>query len=161
MAKPKQVYVCQSCGTVSIKWQGKCPGCGEWNTMLEEKEEPIAATLRVESDNLPQSLSQVDLTPVERLITGMPELDGVLGGGLVPGSLVLLGGEPGIGKSTILLQMALSLSHAKGDVLYVSGEESAPQVKLRAERLGGSKSQLLLLAENNLELIIYHAKNLI
>jgi DNA repair protein RadA/Sms len=126
--------------------------------MLEEKEEPIAATLRVESDNLPQSLSQVDLTPVERLITGMPELDGVLGGGLVPGSLVLLGGEPGIGKSTVLLQMALILSQHQGDVLYVSGEESSPQVKMRSERLGALKSHLLLLAENNLELIIYHAK---
>ncbi len=156
--KTKTLYVCQECGSSSVKWYGKCPSCGAWNSLVEEAPEPISKTLRVDSDNAPLPMNQVDLTKVERMVVGMQELDGVLGGGLVPGSLVLLGGEPGIGKSTILLQLALTVSQKQGNVLYVSGEESAPQVRMRAERLGTVSPDLWLLTENNLEMIIHHAK---
>ncbi len=158
MKKPKAVFVCQECGASFSKWMGRCTSCDTWNSVVEEVSQPLSATLKVDNENVPKPINQIDITEVDRMETGISELDCVLGGGLVPGSLVLLGGEPGIGKSTILLQMAMEISQKQGEVLYVSGEESAAQVRLRAERLGAVSKDLWLLAENNLELVLHHAK---
>jgi len=138
MAKTKKAYFCRSCGAESPKWVGRCPACGEWNTMVEEiiaKETKNNTTFRPRDErNTPQPIRQIQQQDILRIDLHSPEMNRVLGGGLVPGSLVLLGGEPGIGKSTLSLQIAL---HAPGiKTLYVSGEESAQQIKLRAERLG-------------------------
>lgn len=155
--KLKTVYICQNCGAESPKWAGKCSSCGEWNTFVEEVVEKSSSKrggLSVLSGAMaqrPLRLSEIKAENHQRINTGNNELNRVLGGGLVPGSLVLIGGEPGIGKSTLVLQVALNISSK--NILYVSGEESAQQIKLRAERLQGSESECLLLSETSLEKI--------
>ncbi|MFW5819877.1 MAG: DNA repair protein RadA [Bacteroidota bacterium] len=156
MAKKKTVYVCQNCGVESVKWAGKCPSCGEWNTFAEE----IISTGKKDvytSAEKPrprvEKLREVKRNQMERLITPDGEFNRVLGGGIVPGSLILIGGEPGIGKSTLALQIAMKLTAIK--TLYISGEESSSQIKLRAERIGGLKeSETLIFTETNLENIL-------
>ncbi len=149
MAKaPKTIYVCGECGYESGKWMGRCPNCDSWNTLVEAVPAPVVRTA-APARALP--LSQVETTGARRISTGMAELDRVLGGGVVAGSTVLLGGDPGIGKSTLLMQTAARLTEI-GTVLYVTGEESAAQLKLRAERLGVT-GEMLLLAETDLTAI--------
>jgi DNA repair protein RadA/Sms len=153
MERARSRYVCQQCGHESAKWMGRCPSCGEWNTLVEEPEVPPGRSGRRPAPVEPVSVADV-ATPAERRIpTGLAELDRVLGGGVVGGSAVLVGGDPGIGKSTLLLQLADRLARAGGRVLYVSAEESVRQTKLRAERLGAAAPALLLLAENDLDVI--------
>ena len=153
MAKSKTVFYCTACGNETPKWVGRCPGCGAWNTLEEHIEKPAAPgrakTAPVGMSRQPQRLSQVDTDAEIRFSTGMGELDRVLGGGAVAGSLVLVGGAPGIGKSTLLLQICNSLCQGR-TVLYVSGEESERQLKLRAVRLGVSPEQLFILSETRL-----------
>ena len=152
MAKIRTKFVCQNCAYESPKWMGRCPGCGEWNTLVEESEETRTAVTRsARASNKPQSLSEVKMGQYTRIDTRINEFNRVLGGGLVPGSLVLVGGDPGIGKSTIVLQVATHLANQGLKVLYVSGEESAEQLRMRAERLGDLEDSLLVLAENNLD----------
>ena len=161
MAKNRTVFFCTDCGTESAKWMGRCPGCGAFNTMQEHIEKPFAAG-KVHSSNsgakTPKPISQVDSGDEIRFSTGMNELDRVLGGGAVEGSLVLVGGAPGIGKSTLLLQICNALC-AQRNVLYVSGEESERQIKLRAHRLGVAPSNLLILAENHLSDVMQAVEN--
>src|SRR3954454_13007997 len=146
------VFVCAQCGHESAKWHGRCPGCEEWNTMAEER--PAAAAPRgSERSGEPVALSEVEAPAVRRMRTGIGELDRVLGGGLVPGSLVLIGGAPGIGKSTITGGALGNLAAAGHKVLYVSGEESAAQVKLRAERLGADALRVPIVAETDLDAV--------
>ena len=161
MKTPKAFYACQSCGAQSQKWLGKCPDCGEWNTFVEERAAvaaPAIAEKRSAAGALGGSAARlyqdVDTENAERLSTGISEFDRVLGGGIVPGSLVLLGGEPGIGKSTLLLQAAAHFAASVGPVLYCSGEESEHQVKSRGERLGVGATPLYLLAETCLERLL-------
>jgi DNA repair protein RadA/Sms len=153
MAKAKTVFFCTSCGNETPKWQGRCPSCGAWNTLEEHIEKPTAVgkarSAPVGLSRTPQKLTQVDTDAEIRFSTGMGELDRVLGGGAVAGSLVLVGGAPGIGKSTLLLQICDSLCAGRS-VLYVSGEESERQLKLRAQRLGVSPDQLYILSETRL-----------
>ncbi len=157
MAKTKTVFFCTSCGNETPKWQGRCPGCGAWNTLEEHIEKPLAPgkvrTSAIGSSRKAQRLSQLDTEGESRFSTGMGELDRVLGGGAVCGSLVLVGGAPGIGKSTLLLQICNSLC-AERKVLYVSGEESERQLKLRADRLGVSPEELYILSETRLSDIV-------
>jgi DNA repair protein RadA/Sms len=152
MAKDKQVFFCQECGFESAKWMGQCPGCKSWNTFCEEK---ITVGAKKQSDRrtavAPTSILEVQTADETRFSTGLEELNRVLGGGIVTGSLVLVGGDPGIGKSTILLQMCRNLTEAGHKVLYVSGEESLSQIKMRAERIGTFTKDMLLLCVNNLE----------
>lgn len=156
MAKPKTRYVCNQCGMESPKWNGRCSGCGAWNSFEEEELRPAvkgnAPRKTVSLANQIQELSEISMTEDERYHTGIGELDRVLGGGLVKGSLVLLGGEPGIGKSTMLLQICQFLGE-KYSILYVSGEESARQIKLRAKRLGVDTESLYLLTVTDVEAI--------
>ena len=156
MAKIITKYVCQSCGYVSPRWVGKCPNCSEWNTFVEEAPSPLKASRKpsgARSAVEPVSLDEIEREESPRLSTGIEEFDRVLGGGIVPGSLLLLGGDPGIGKSTLMMQLALRLNNSV--VLYVTGEESKRQMKLRAERLQATSAKnLLLLAETNLDLIL-------
>ena len=153
MAKTKTVYFCTSCGNETPKWVGKCPGCGAWNTLEEHIEKPTAPgrakSAPVGLSRKPQLIDQVDCDDEIRFSTGMDELDRVLGGGAVAGSLVLVGGAPGIGKSTLLLQICGSLCKERS-VLYISGEESERQLKLRAQRLGVSSDRLYILSETRL-----------
>ena len=165
MAKTKTMFVCQECGQESARWLGKCPGCGNWNTMVEEVAAPAPALRPGISPGLstgdrPVSISQVAADDAPRFATGSAELDRVLGGGIVPGSFVLVGGDPGIGKSTILLQLAMRVAEQRGTVLYVSGEESARQVRLRADRLGTLSDRLMVVSETNLDVIEQHAMSL-
>ena len=155
MAKTKTVFFCKECGYESSKWLGQCPGCKEWNTFGEEpvqKKSVTGAALRGPRTE-PKKLSEVSVTESERTLIGIGELDRVLGGGIVEGSLVLVGGDPGIGKSTLLLQMCKQLVEQKKKVLYISGEESMRQIKMRADRLGEFKEELLLLSETNLDTV--------
>jgi len=156
MAKIITKYVCQSCGYVSPRWVGKCPNCSEWNTFVEEAPSPLKASRKpsgARSSVEPVSLDEIEREESPRLGTGIEEFDRVLGGGIVPGSLLLLGGDPGIGKSTLMMQLALRLDSSV--VLYVTGEESKRQMKLRAERLQATSAKnVLLLAETNLDLIL-------
>ena len=154
MAKTKTVFVCSSCGYESTKWLGKCPGCNEWNSFYEEKISKASNSAKLDKPKSvkPMALKEVVGKDAVRTRTGFDELDRVLGGGLVEGSLVLLGGEPGIGKSTLILQICDKLK-TDGQVLYVSGEESAEQIKLRADRLGIHKDNLLFLGETDIDLI--------
>ncbi len=157
MAKGRTtVFFCQSCGYESPKWLGQCPGCGEWNSFVEETVEKKSAKRAREDKKAaaaPVCLSSIEVKEEERLGTGSTELDRVLGGGMVSGSLILVGGDPGIGKSTLLLQVCQSLAGDGHDVLYISGEESLRQIKLRAARIGSFSDRLCLLCETNLELI--------
>ena len=156
MAKTKTTFFCQNCGTQHAKWVGQCGACKEWNTIVEEviqKEEKRVwkqSTTAKQTINKPLKIADIQLNPEERVITNNNELDTVLGGGLVKGSVTLLGGEPGIGKSTLLLQVALNISQK---VLYVSGEESQSQIKMRAERLDAKNSNCLILTETNTQQI--------
>ncbi len=157
MAKTKTSFICQSCGYNSPKWLGKCPTCGEWNTFMEEIIEapgdPSDAwkkTIKNQHSGKLKTLEEVRFEDTPRIQTGDQEFDRVLGGGIVPGSLILIGGEPGIGKSTLLLQIALELNQK---IIYVTGEESEEQIKLRAERLGKSNPNLYLLKETNTQAI--------
>lgn len=160
MAKSKSVWVCQNCGAESPKWIGRCPVCGEWNTYVEERiSKPAAGQQRgVVSSSPPRPLTEVSSLDHRRLVTGTGEFNRVLGGGIVPGTLILLGGEPGIGKSTLALQVCLQLSPAV--TLYVSGEESAEQIKLRADRLQMPQENVLIYAETRLEEIIGQIRHL-
>lgn len=156
MSKTKTVYSCTSCGSVYPKWQGQCHACGEWSTIVEEQTEVPnkGSTARISSkttDSRPIRLSSIDLAELQRRDMLDPELNRVLGGGLVQGAFILLGGEPGIGKSTLVLQTALRLMCR---VLYVSGEESSQQLKLRADRLGGERGECLIYTETKLEQIL-------
>ena len=158
MKKAKSVYVCQGCGSRHLKWIGKCPDCGEWNTLVEELViKPSARrsgslTSASQSESKPQPLLALSVKNGGRTSTGMAEMDRVLGGGIVDGSLVLIGGDPGIGKSTLVLQLCGKIAE-NHTVLYVSGEESANQIKMRADRLGIRSQHLLVLTETNVELI--------
>lgn len=150
----KTVYFCQECGYESPKWLGQCPGCGQWNTFVEEEVSKLTAKEEKRTENAhPAHLSEIKSTMEERTSTGMEELDRVLGGGLVSGSLILVGGDPGIGKSTLLLQVCRNLCHAGRDVLYISGEESLQQIKIRADRMGTFNDHLALLCETSLDVI--------
>ncbi|MCZ6675901.1 MAG: DNA repair protein RadA [Candidatus Poribacteria bacterium] len=162
MAKEHRQFVCQGCGYSSIKWLGRCPECEQWNTFAEEIEEVASAQhwLTGQSAGKPEPITQITASESDRLLTGIGEFDRVLGGGFVPGSVVLIGGDPGIGKSTILLQASDALSRIYGTVLYVSGEESVTQTKLRADRLGITSDSLYVLCENNLDLIEAHITRL-
>lgn len=155
MAKIKSVYICSECGYESPKWYGKCPSCGEWNTMNEEIKEQSSASFskaKVSSYAPPVQINEISTTDEIRYKTGLAELDRVLGGGIVKGSLVLLGGDPGIGKSTILLQICQHLGKTN-KILYVSGEESKRQLKLRADRLNVSNDNLYIQTQTDVELI--------
>jgi len=156
MAKGKStVFFCQSCGYESPKWMGQCPGCREWNTFVEETvdKKSVGKTQRERAAAGPVCLSSIETKEEERMSTRLEELNRVLGGGIVPGSLILVGGDPGIGKSTLLLQVCQKLSEDGREVLYISGEESLKQIKLRAERIGEFSDKLLLLCETNLDFI--------
>jgi DNA repair protein RadA/Sms len=162
MAKVKTSYVCQNCGTSHLKWQGQCSGCQEWGTLVEEIFNPVvekrASPVAMTSQGGPKLLREIEAIGEKRLITPDQEMNRVLGGGIVEGSVVLLGGEPGIGKSTLLLQLALQLSTHK--VLYISGEESQNQVKMRASRLPFQNDGLLVAAETHLEKVFEYYKEL-
>ena len=156
MATIKSMYVCTECGHESAKWFGKCPGCGQWNTMTEELREAVktrsASPSRIISAQSPVPVTEISTEDEQRYYTGSGELDRVLGGGIVKGSLVLLGGDPGIGKSTILLQICSHLGKIL-KILYISGEESKRQIKLRADRLGVNCENLLILTETDIEAV--------
>ncbi len=155
MAKPKTIYTCTECGGSSPKWQGQCPQCGTWNTLVETVATPAAVRFATVSGTRSAivSLSAVETRNTPRIPTGLEEFDRVLGGGLVPGGVVLIGGDPGIGKSTLLLQAGAALGAAHR-TLYITGEESVEQVALRAQRLGLVNAQVELLAEVQLEAIV-------
>lgn len=151
MAKPKTKFFCRECGQESTRWLGRCPGCGEWNTFVEERiEKKTSREVKGAAQATP--LNAIEIFEGQRMDTGSGELNRVLGGGVVTGALVLLSGEPGIGKSTLLLQMAEYLSR-QTDVLYVSGEESARQIKLRADRMNISSPRIHILTENSLDVV--------
>lgn len=159
--KAKTVYVCQQCGYDSPKWMGKCPACGEWNTLVEHKiatnqKAPSTLQQELQKQQKPQPVGAIQTSEYQRISTGIEEFDRVLGGGLVPGSVVLIGGEPGIGKSTLALQMALGI---KNRVLYISGEESAEQIKFRADRIGLQDSSCHILGETSAEKILEQTKD--
>ena len=158
MKPPKTVFACQECGSQSPKWLGRCPDCGAWNSFVEERaaESAPASASRyaAPAGGGAKLYAEIESSNAARITTGIDEFDRVLGGGIVPGSLVLLGGEPGIGKSTLLLQTAAHIARATGPVLYSSGEESEHQVKSRGERLGVGDSPLYLLAETCLERVL-------
>ena len=157
MAKGKQktTFFCKECGFESPKWLGQCPGCKEWDSFVEEPVVKTAAgrSVTVTEHREPSRLSEIVTNDEVRTLTGIGELDRVLGGGIVTGSLVLVGGDPGIGKSTLLLQMCKQLAEAGKDVLYVSGEESVKQIKMRADRLGTFQKELFLLSETDLDIV--------
>lgn len=159
MAKAKTKFVCQECGYETQKWMGRCPACSNWNTMVEEKEASASKSSRRPAANVfseadkPTPITQVTGEKENRISTSVGELNRVLGGGIVPGSLVLVGGDPGIGKSTLLLQVSALLASQKYRVLYVSGEESVKQTKMRAERLGVEADTLFVFTETNMERI--------
>jgi DNA repair protein RadA/Sms len=163
MAKEKNVYVCTECGGTSAKWLGKCPSCGAWNTLIEQVAAPAggAANNRFGASYAALAgaselavLAEIEAVDVPRVPTGMEELDRVLGGGTVAGGVTLIGGDPGIGKSTLLLQAADALQRVGHNALYVTGEESGAQVALRSRRLGLDRSQVQVLAEIQLEKIL-------
>ena len=162
MKPPKVVFVCQECGAQAPKWAGKCVECGAWNSLVEERAAPETAAggasanryAQFGASSLAKLYAEVDTTNAVRLSSGIGEFDRVLGGGIVPGSLVLLGGEPGIGKSTLLLQAAAHFANAVGPVLYASGEESEHQIKSRGDRLGVGNAPLYLLSETCIERIL-------
>ncbi len=162
MGKNKTRYVCQECGADSNKWIGKCPSCGEWNTFVEEfVDKPVVTkSVGISNNKKPVLLNEVVIDDEVRYQTRMKELDNVLGGGIVKGSLVLVGGDPGIGKSTLLLQVANTVGESGLRVLYVSGEESLKQTKLRADRLDIKSDQIYMVSENNLDYIVKYVEEL-
>jgi len=161
-SKEKSVWFCTNCGNESPKWLGRCPACGQWNTMVEKtvvtgkpsRNAPVAR----QGNNKPQPLKEIGSAQEQRISLGMSEVDRLLGGGLVEGSLVLIGGEPGIGKSTLSLQIPLGCPSLK--TLYVSGEESPRQVKMRADRLGGDASNCIMYSETLIENVIAEAQEI-
>ncbi|MFA1795612.1 MULTISPECIES: DNA repair protein RadA [Bacillus] len=159
MAKSKTKFICHSCGYESAKWMGKCPGCGAWNTMVEETIKKAPANRRaafshsVQTVQKPSPITSIETSEEPRVQTKLEEFNRVLGGGVVKGSLVLIGGDPGIGKSTLLLQVSAQLADTAGSVLYISGEESVKQTKLRADRLGIHSQMLHVLSETDMEYI--------
>lgn len=154
MARSRTVFYCLECGYEAPKWLGKCPGCGAWNQMTEEVRQPLQTAVLPRTAAKITPLAAVDETEqTERLTTGSHELDRVLGGGIIPGSLVLIGGDPGIGKSTLVLQAAQGLGSAGKQVLYIAGEESPAQLLLRAKRLGVDSEHIMVLAETDLNLL--------
>ena len=161
MAKLKKAFFCQNCGTQHSQWQGKCNSCGEWNTLIEEllikKPEKEWASENSNKASKPVRMDAIGVSAIPKIKTGDTELDRVLGGGLVPGVVILLGGEPGIGKSTLLLQVALQL---KKKVLYVSGEESQQQIKLRATRMGLAEDNCFVLSETETQSIFHQLQNI-
>ena len=168
MAKPRTFYVCQNCGRQSAARMGRCPNCGEFNTMVEQVEEAsrpsstrmVRPSSALHSTSTPQRLDDIGADTQERLRVPMGEFSRVLGGGLVAGSITLLGGEPGAGKSTLLLQMSAQMAQQHGPVLYVSGEESVHQIKMRADRLGLQAADLFLVTESNLGVMMEHVQRL-
>ena len=163
MPKPRTVFACQSCGFQSPRWLGRCPGCEAWNSLVEERQEPVAESSRYALKRAAvveaQPITAVEPRAEERRHSGIGELDRVLGGGVVPGSVILIGGDPGIGKSTLVLQALAALART-GTALYVSGEESPQQIKMRADRLGIEASQLLVLAETSVEAILAQTRQI-
>ena len=161
MSKARTIFVCQNCGAQQTRWLGRCPDCQQWNTLVEERlaSEPKLGVraARDTAPRVPEPITALTLASESRSSSGIAELDRVLGGGVVPGSVVLIGGDPGIGKSTLVLQALAQLS-ARGPALYVSGEESPQQIKMRADRLGVAEPQLLVLAETSVEAILEHAR---
>jgi DNA repair protein RadA/Sms len=157
MVKERIIFVCQNCGSESLKWVGRCPQCEEWNTYVEKT---ASATNTGLAPSPVQELSSISLDDTPRLTLPFSEFNRVLGGGIEPGSLILIGGDPGIGKSTLLLQMAATIAREKGKVLYASGEESVSQIKLRADRLGVSGKDLFTLPEIGIENILERAGEL-
>jgi DNA repair protein RadA/Sms len=165
MAKLSTQFVCQECGSTSGKWLGRCPDCGAWNSFVEEQEQPTDSegrgrTKSLSRDGRPKPYAEVSTDAAIRTHTGLGEFDHVLGGGVVAGSLVLLGGDPGIGKSTLLLQVASHMAQGSRPVVYISGEESERQIKLRGERLGVHAPSLLLYSEVHLERLVAELKTL-
>lgn len=162
MAKNRTKFVCSNCGAETVRWMGRCPQCGSWNTLEETVEEVLPKQLRttheVVSSKRPQKLSDVNLENHERMQLAMPEVDRPLGGGVVPGSVILWGGEPGIGKSTLILQVCHAMAKAGRSVLYASGEESEAQIKMRAERLGAADDDLFVYSGGNLDAIVSEAE---
>lgn len=162
MAKNRTKFVCSNCGAETVRWMGRCPQCGSWNTLEETVEEVLPKQLRtthgVVSGKRPQKLSEVNLENHERMQLSMPEVDRPLGGGVVPGSVILWGGEPGIGKSTLILQVCHAMAKAGRSVLYASGEESEAQIKMRAERLGAADDDLFVYSGGNLDAIVSEAE---
>jgi DNA repair protein RadA/Sms len=161
MAKTKTRYVCQDCGYVTVKWMGKCPECGEWSSLVEEvvKKDNKQRKKGVGSSKRPVRISEIEIEDENRFSTGIDELNQVLGGGLVEGSLTLVGGDPGIGKSTLLLQAANEMALSR-TVLYISGEESLRQTKLRADRLAINNDNLYIVSENDIDNILNHVKKI-
>ncbi|MFQ5575750.1 MAG: DNA repair protein RadA [Anaerolineae bacterium] len=167
MAKPKTAFVCQQCGASHPRWMGRCSACGEWNTLVEtvvqsakEGQTGHRAASHLVSSSQPQPLSAVPVEKLNRIKLAMEEFNRVLGGGIVPGSLILIGGDPGVGKSTLLLQISVGLAQSGRPILYVSGEESIYQIKLRAERMQLREETLFILNEINVNTIIRHIKTL-
>jgi DNA repair protein RadA/Sms len=161
MGKVKTIFVCQQCGYESLKWMGKCPGCGAWNTLVEEvKTSQDKSVLSIITNSLPKKITDIKSSEYERMNTGIKELNRVLGGGLVRGSLTLISGAPGIGKSTLLLQTAEYIAERYGKVLYVSGEESEEQIKMRGDRLKIHSGNLYIVPETNMDAIEEHIKNI-
>ena len=160
MAAPRTRYVCQSCGAATPKWAGRCTQCAEWNTLVEEAAPQSApkGAVAISAGAAPQAITSITGHDTRRISTGIGELDRVLGDGVVPGAVILVGGDPGIGKSTLMLQASHNLA-ARGPVLYVSGEEAPHQVRMRAERLDAATDHLLVLAETRLEAIERHIEN--
>lgn len=162
MAKNRTKFVCSNCGAETVRWMGRCPQCGSWNTLEETVEEVLPKQLRttheVVSSKRPQKLSDVNLENHERMQLSMPEVDRPLGGGVVPGSVILWGGEPGIGKSTLILQVCHAMAKAGRSVFYASGEESEAQIKMRAERLGAADDDLFVYSGGNLDAIVSEAE---
>ena len=160
MGKTKVTFVCQSCGAVAPRWAGRCNECGEWNSIVEEEtlDTGTHARLSFVDNAVPRPITENQSAPPSRISTGSAECDRVLGGGIIPGSLVLVGGDPGIGKSTLMLQVGHHLAEHRGRVLYISGEESFEQTQMRAARLGALSEHLLLVTETGLDAIRGHIK---
>lgn len=154
--KIKSLFICQTCGYSSPKWLGRCPDCNGWNTIAEETVNASPVAGRRDSEIVPLILGEIEYEKGVRLMTGLGEFDRVLGGGIVPGSVVLIGGDPGIGKSTLLLQVAERVAGVSGSVLYISGEESPSQIKLRSERLDVSSDGLYIVSETSVDDILVH-----
>ena len=157
MSKKKIKYVCQECGAESVKWLGRCPSCGKWNTLVEEVAEEVSTKHALTTAyEIPRRIAEVDLTELPRFSTGSGELNRVLGGGLIPGSIILIAGDPGVGKSSLTLAVCAYVARNSRRVLYVTGEESSRQIRMRAERLNALADELFICAENNFERITQH-----